>query len=182
MELNEAQLIPNLAILGMFAFGGFLLSMLITPVYTYFAYKNKWWKQARTIGIDGKKTPVYLKIHAAKHKRNIPTMAGIIIWSSVAIITLLFNFNRSETWLPLFTLVIMGLLGLVDDWFNIRSKGGIAGVKSNLKLLWTTIAAALGAWWFYDKLEWSSIHIPAFGNVEIGWLYIPIFIFIVLAT
>lgn len=182
MEINEAQLIPNLAILGMFAFSGFLLSMIITPVYTHFAYKHRWWKQVKDTAIDGKKAPVFHKLHAAKHKRNIPTMAGITIWLTVALITFLFNFNRSETWLPLFTLVVMGLLGVIDDWFNIRSKGGIAGVKSHLKIIWTTIAASVGAWWFYDKLEWSSIHVPAFGNIEIGWLYIPLFVFIVLAT
>ncbi len=180
--MNEVQLIPQLAKLGMFALGGLLLSLIITPIYTHFAYKYKWWKKVRNQGLDGKKTPVYHKIHAAKHKRNIPTMAGITIWITVAIITVLFNFNRSETWLPLFTLVVMGLFGLVDDWFNIRSKGGIAGAKSSLKLLWTTAAAAAGAWWFYYKLGWSVIHIPAWGSLEIGWLYIPLFIFIVLAT
>lgn len=182
MEITEAQLIPELAKLGFFVFGGLILSLIITPIYTHFAYKYKWWKQVKTTGIDGKKAPVFYKLHAAKHKRNIPTMAGIIIWVSVAIITIFFNLNRAETWLPLFTLVTMGGLGLIDDWFNIRSKGGIAGARSSLKLLWTTIAAAAGAWWFFYKLGWSIIHIPAWGNLEIGWLYIPLFIFIVLAT
>ncbi len=185
MELNEAQLIPNLAVLGMFTFAGFLVSMLLTPVYTHFAFKYKWWKIQRDkawIGGGKEKAPIYAKLHKAKHKRNIPTMAGITIWISVALITLIFNLSRSETWLPLFTLVIMGLLGLIDDWFNIRSKGGTAGVKGRLKIFWTILAASAGAWWFYYKLGWSVIHIPAWGNLEIGWLYIPLFIFIVLAT
>lgn len=182
MEINEAQLIPDLAKLGLFTLGGFLLSLAITPIYTHFAYKYKWWKKIRTTGIDGKKAPVFYKLHAAKHKRNIPTMAGIIIWIPVAVITLLFNFHRAETWLPIFTLVVMGIFGIIDDYLNIRSKGGIAGAKSSLKLFWTTVAALIGAWWFYYKLGWSVIHIPAWGNLEIGWLYIPLFIFIVLAS
>lgn len=185
MELNEVQLIPALAKLGLFVFGGFMLSMIITPVYTYFAYKYKWWKKIKDtawIGGGKDKAPIFHKLHAAKHKRHIPTMAGITIWISVAIITLIFNLNRSETWLPLFTLVVMGLFGLIDDYINIKSNGGRAGVRGWLKILWTTGAATIGAWWFYSKLGWDIIHVPAIGNFTIGWLYIPLFIFIVLAT
>lgn len=185
MQINEAQLIPALARLGFFVFGGFFISMIITPIYTHFAYKYQWWKKIKDtawIGGGKEKAPVFHKLHAAKHKRNIPTMAGIIIWLTVAVITVLFNFNRSETWLPLFTLVIMGLFGLIDDYINIRSKGGRAGVRGILKILWTVFAATIGAWWFYTKLGWNVIHVPAVGNFEIGWLYIPLFIFIVLAT
>lgn len=185
MEFNEAKLIPELARLGFFVFGSFALSMLVTPFYTYFAYKYKWWKQIKDtawIGGGKDKAPIFHKLHAAKHKRNIPTMAGVTIWLTVGIITFLFNFNRAETWLPLFTLIVMGLLGLVDDYVNIRSSGGRAGVKGRLKILWTFAAATVGAWWFYYKLGWNVIHIPAWGNLEIGWLYIPLFIFIVIAT
>jgi phospho-N-acetylmuramoyl-pentapeptide-transferase len=185
MNLNEAILIPELAKLGMFVFGGFVVSMLLTPIYTHFAYKYKWWKKARDaawIGGGKDKAPVYYKLHAEKHKRNIPNSAGIVIWLSVAIITLLFNFSRSQTWLPLFTLVVMGLLGLIDDYVNISGKEAMGGVKSRLKVIWTVLAAVVGAWWFYSKLGWTEIHVPAVGNFEIGWLYIPFFILVVLAT
>lgn len=185
MKFDEAQLIPQIARIGLFVFGAFVLSMILTPIYTHFAYKYKWWKQVKDkawIGGGKENAPVFHKLHAAKHKRNIPTMAGIIIWSTVAIITLLFNLDRSQTWLPLFTLVVMGVLGLIDDYVNIRVKGGLAGVRGRLKILWTTLAAGIGAWWFYDKLGWTFIHIPAWGNLEIGWLYIPLFILVVIST
>jgi phospho-N-acetylmuramoyl-pentapeptide-transferase len=185
MDMTNAQLIPNLAILGLFTFGGFLLSMALTPIYTHFAFKHKWWKKPRDaawIGGGKEKAPVYYKLHAEKHNKGIPNSAGIVIWVSVAIITLLFNFDRGQTWLPLFTLVVMGTLGLIDDYVNISGKDSLAGVKGRLKILWTFLAASVGAWWFYFKLDWATIHIPAFGNLEIGWLYIPFFIFVVLAT
>jgi phospho-N-acetylmuramoyl-pentapeptide-transferase len=182
MDLNESKLIPELAGLGLFTFSGFLLSMALTPIYTYFAFKYQWWKKIKTTAMDGKAAPVFHKLHAAKHKRNVPSMAGIVIWLTVAIITLVFNFNRAETWLPLFTLVVMGLLGLVDDYLNLHSTGGVAGLSSKLKFFWTALAASAGAWWFYSKLGWTVIHIPAWGNLEIGAWYIPLFIFIFLAT
>jgi phospho-N-acetylmuramoyl-pentapeptide-transferase len=44
------------------------------------------------------------------------------------------------------------------------------------------LSAVVGAWWFYDKLNWTIFHVPFFGNFEIGLWYIPIFIFIIVAT
>ena len=42
--------------------------------------------------------------------------------------------------------------------------------------------AIVGAWWFYYKLEWDLIHVPFLGNFNIGPWYIPLFIFIIVAT
>jgi len=40
----------------------------------------------------------------------------------------------------------------------------------------------VGAWWFYFKLDWDLIHVPFIGDFNIGLWYIPIFIFILIAT
>ena len=77
--------------------GSFLLAMLITPIYTYFAYKYKFWKQMRHAAMGGGEATVYEKLHAAKHRRHIPTMAGIIFVVAIAIITVCFNFSREQT-------------------------------------------------------------------------------------
>lgn len=185
MILDEKILVPEIIKVLSFAGGGFVLSMILTPIYTYFAYKNEWWKKisdTSTFGGGKEKTPVFYKLHKEKHKRNIPTMAGIVIWASVALITLFFNLDRAQTYLPLFTLVTVGILGLIDDYLNIRSDGGIAGVKSRFKFLWILGAAVAGAWWFYYKLGWNIIHIPAVGDFSIGIFYIPLFILVFVAT
>ena len=62
----------------MLGVASFFLAMAITPIYTYFAYKYKFWKQMRHEAMSGGEAKVYEKLHAAKHKRHIPTMAGII--------------------------------------------------------------------------------------------------------
>ena len=69
-------------------FFGFALSMVITPLYTTAAYRKQWWKRQRTEAWSGGKATVYQKLHAAKHKRNIPTMAGLIFVLSIALVTL----------------------------------------------------------------------------------------------
>jgi phospho-N-acetylmuramoyl-pentapeptide-transferase len=39
--------------------------------------------------------------------------------------------------------------------------------------------AALGAYWFYYKLGFTHIHIPFLGNLDLGWLYIPLFVLVI---
>lgn len=172
--------IDGLITLFLFVFFAFLLSMLLTPVLTHFLYKYRAWKEIKTEAITGEKLKYFSKLH--QKKRHTPTMAGILIWVVVAIITLIFNFSRSQTYLPLFVLVSVAILGLIDDYINIRGVGGIKGISWKKKLLWLLIFAAIGAWWFYAKLGWNTIHIPGIGLYTIGWWYIPLFIFIFISS
>lgn len=163
--------------------GSFVLAMVLTPIYTYFAYKYKFWKQMRHEAMGGGEAKVYEKLHAAKHRRNIPTMAGIIFVITITIVTLFFNFSREQTWLPLAALVACAIVGLVDDFINIRSHGkGIAGMRAPVKFaLISLIGLALG-WFFYTKLGVHSIQIPFAGVWEVGIWIIPIFAFALVAT
>ncbi len=165
-------------------FLGFVFSMLITPIYTTIAYKYQWWKKPRETAITGETASVFTSLHAAKHKRLIPTMAGLIFVLSVTIVTLVANLTRTETWLPLAAFAGAGAVGLIDDFINIRGTGlGVAGLPSKLKLLLITIIALIGGWWFYSKLGVVDIHIPLVeSNFHIGWLVVPLFVLVVVAS
>jgi phospho-N-acetylmuramoyl-pentapeptide-transferase len=110
-------------------------------------------------------------------------MAGIIFVVSAALTTLFFNLDRSETWLPLAGMVGSGCIGLFDDWLNIRSAGkGIAGMRSKIKFILHSAVALTGGWWFFDKLDVSSIHVPYLGELHMGILVVLLFWFVVVAT
>ncbi len=161
----------------------FVLAMLLTPVYTHFAFKLKLWKQVRDTATTGEKAPVFFKLHAAKHKRNIPTMAGIIGVVAVTVTMLTLNWSRSQTYLPVFGLVAAGAVGLLDDIINVRGSGsGVAGLRSKLKFGLIFLIALVGALYFFFRLGYSLIHVPGVGNFEIGWLYIPLFVLVVVST
>lgn len=161
----------------------FILAMALTPVYTYFAYKYKLWKQVRDTTTTGEKAPVFYKLHAAKHKRNIPTMAGVIGVTAVVVTMLLLNWSRSQTYLPVFGLVAAGAVGLIDDFINVRGQGtGVAGLRTRLKFGLILLVAISGALYFFFRLGYSQIHVPAVGNFDIGWLYIPLFVLVVVST
>jgi len=50
------------------------------------------------------------------------------------------------------------------------------------RIYWLIAISATGAWWFYFKLGWDQIHIPAIGDFSIGWWYIPVFILVIIIT
>lgn len=161
----------------------FILSMALTPVYTYVAYRYKAWKKVRDTALTGEKASIFHKLHAPKHKRNIPTMAGVVMIVAIAAVTLLFNYSRAQTLLPLAATVAAGAVGLLDDFINIRgARFGIGGLRAQIKFSLILAIATAGALYFFYKLGYSSLHLPFFGQIEIGILLIPFFIFVVLAT
>lgn len=158
----------------------FFIAMLLTPVYTYFAFKYKLWKQPRTHSVTGDELTVISKLRI---KRTIPRMAGIITVIAVAAVTIGFNLDREQTWLPLAALIGAGVIGLIDDIINIKGLGGrSAGLPAKMKLAMITTVGALGAWWFYYKLDFDFLQIPFYGNIQLGLLIIPLFVFVVVST
>ncbi len=172
--------LSHMAMLGV---GAFTLAMALTPVYTYVAYRYRFWKKQRTESVTGEKLEVFTKLHANKFRRNIPTMAGIIGVITILVFTLAFNLDRGQTWLPLAALIGGAAVGLLDDIINIRSNGrGTAGLRSSIKFaMIISLGVALG-WFFFAKLGFSSLHIPFVGSVSLGWMIIPLFAFVVTAT
>ena len=153
--------------------------------------KFKIGKTIRDNAIDGTIATIFRSMHLKK--AGSPSMGGMLIWGSVAIIITLSRIlslfgviqnsllNRGQTYLPLFTLLTVGILGLIDDYLNARGKKN-KGITAKVKMIWLTLFSFLGAWWFYYKLDYSSIHIPRLGDFEIGWFYIPLFIFVIIAS
>jgi phospho-N-acetylmuramoyl-pentapeptide-transferase len=175
----------------------FVVAMAWTPLLTHFLYKYK-------IGVkikdksDVGEAPIYHKLH--KDKSGTPTMGGALVWITVLalmiffylihpffeskIITRLDFLSRSQTWLPFFALITTAFVGAFDDIFSVRgwgsNKGG--GVRFLYRFGWLILIATAGSLWFYFKLEQHSVHIPAFGDLQLDIWYIPLFIFVVLAT
>lgn len=159
----------------------FLVAFLWTPLFTDFLYKNRLGKKIRQTGFDEKKAPIFYALH--KHKENTPTMGGLLIWITTAVVTLLMNLSRAQTWLPLFALVATGIVGAIDDIMNINGIGpNRGGLRFRWKLIIYALIAMVGAWWFYYKLGWNVLSIPGIGPVEIGAWYIPLFILVIVFT
>ncbi len=181
--MTDQQLIQNFTLLLIQAALSFGIAMALTPIYTFYAFRLKLWKQIRTSTTTGEKAKVFASLHARKHKRNIPTMAGVIMVLAIAIVTVTTNLSKSQTYLPIFSLIAAGIVGLVDDIINVKGHGkGVAGLRTPVKLMLITAVAILGALYFFFWLGYSSIHIPAVGSFDIGLAYIPLFILVIVST
>jgi len=193
--LAVAKIIVSVAI-------SFLTAMLFAPVWAHILYKYKIGIKIKTKSVNGEKLTYAGKLHA--YKDGTPTMGGVLIWGTVVVLIISMHWlapelseffcnvwvsrldilSRSQTYLPLFALVTTAILGLVDDWMSIRkigkNKGG--GMQVTWRIFWVLGITSLGSWWFYEKLGWDSIHIPAVGDITIGLWYIPLFMLVVIST
>lgn len=170
----------------------FILALILTPFVINFLKRVHAGKQIRV----SKDTPIFSSLH--KKKEGTLTMGGIVIWLTLFILMVgffildatfdgfwgYFNFvDRAQTYLPLAAFFIAAALGFFDDIMGVLKvgdKGG--GMRISHKMIVYFCLAIVGAWWFYSKLEWREISIPFVGNFDIGLWYIPIFIFIIMAS
>lgn len=172
----------------------FLFALLWTPILSKFLLTYKLGKQIR----DEKAAPIFSKLHSKK--AGTPTMGGLLIWVTVLLFALGFyylaaffpqnnflqnlNFlSRSQVLLPLGALVASALVGAVDDILNVKRIGPFGGgLNMRHRIILYTLIALVGAWWFYFKLNWDMLHVPFVGDFNIGWWYIPFFLFVIIGT
>ena len=175
------------------------IAVLWCPFLIHFLYKHKLWKkEARTKAISGEDAVIFNALHKEREKK-VPRMGGLLICVTTVVVIFLFyilslvfpgswfaNFNflsRSQTWLPLFTLIVASMVGLLDDILVVSSLGSYIGGGLSFKKRLAIIAliGLAGGSWFYAKLGWDVISIPLLGHFSIGIFYIPIFIIVMIA-
>lgn len=177
----------------------FIMVTILTKPFYRLLIKLGMRKQLRDEAADGGSASIFNQLH--KNKRGTPTMGGVLIWGTVALVVFLsplmqwlnithFNlFNRNETYLPVFTLVATGVLGLIDDYLNIRAwkieqltgEKVHKGLRVRPKFFWLTFFALMGGMWFYYKLGFDQVNVPGLGDIHLGPWYIALFTFIVVA-
>ena len=177
----------------------FIIGVLVTPILTRYLYKYKLWrKEVRMQAPDGTGTPIFARMHKERETK-VPRLGGILIWGVTLLVAVMLwilsftgetlfeklNFlSRSQTWLPLFTLVIASLIGLADDFKQIWGTGHYiaGGMRFSRRLLLILLIGAVGAWWFYVKLEQSSVFVPFYGELYLDGFFPLVFILVLLAT
>jgi phospho-N-acetylmuramoyl-pentapeptide-transferase len=120
------------------------------------------------------------------------------VWGSVLLVALIFFvlkflfptetfeglsfISRGQTWLPLAVLAFGALVGLVDDAYEVSGSGDnkAGGLSLRKRLVIVALIALACAWWFYVKLEVTSVMIPLYGMFEIGILIVPLFVLVAL--
>lgn len=116
-------------------------------------------------------------------KQGTPTMGGVMFFFSLTLGTIfLARDNYIGYFLLLFTLGF-GLIGFMDDYIKIVKKRSL-GLTAKQKIIGQLGFSCLLAFIALRLLKISTaVMIPIFGwTIDLGWLYIPFFIFLVVGT
>lgn len=179
----------------------FITGIILTPIATHYFYKYRMWRRvARENNIPTEKVSGFAKIHDSKAEVSTPRTGGMIVWISViftvaivAIIDFLFVKNpdnslyfisRYETLLPFFALIMASLIGLADDFLQIFGRGKWITDPIVLRYIKIFIILSLGfviSLWFYFKLGYADLYIPWYGFINLGFLFIPFFILVMIS-
>lgn len=169
--MSFALILASLSFLMVVFWGGPYISLL---------KRLKIGKPIRIDGPDGHMT-----------KMGTPTMGGILITVPVLLITLALNLYNviGQTVLgrsilvPMGVMLAYGLLGALDDWAGVRGKRRGEGFTARFKIqieLALTFVIALA---IYFLLDIQSIAIPGVPEkIEMGLLYIPIAMFVIIGS
>ncbi len=179
--------------LGIILFSFIFNSTLIVP-FIDLLYK---FKLTRRVEGGKKSKSLFDKYHDIK--AGTPTGGGIL---TVVVVSLTFAiifplmsrlgvYIQASYKLPtelliiFFTFISFGLLGLLDDLVKIFGKGRagnlgvVFGLSKRTKFLLQFVLASIIAFLLYNNLGIRFIHLPYFGIINLGILYVPFSIFVI---
>ncbi|NTV82073.1 MAG: phospho-N-acetylmuramoyl-pentapeptide-transferase [Candidatus Aminicenantes bacterium] len=126
------------------------------------------------------------KSHYAK--KGTPSMGGLIIILCTVVPTLLWgNLGNAYVWVAMGSMILFGLVGLVDDVLKVRLKQSL-GLRPWQKIaLQIALAAAVGLVfiWMGSRGQFSLyLSFPFFKQwiPLLGWLYLPWIVFILVGS
>jgi len=152
----------------------FFITLLLSPTFI-----ERFSKLQRIFG-------GYVREYTPEHHENkkyTPTMGGIVIVTVIILSSLLLmRLDIRYTWVLIFSTLSFALVGLLDDWIKLQNKKGLSiKVKLLFQIFFATLTAGLIFHWI--GLE-TKLYFPFFKELtlDLGWLYIPFAVFIIVGT
>ncbi|HAX70569.1 MAG TPA: phospho-N-acetylmuramoyl-pentapeptide-transferase [Anaerolineae bacterium] len=125
-------------------------------------------------------------------KMGTPTMGGVMfilpvlllsgLLNAVALISVTASGVGSSILLPMAVMVAFAILGAVDDWEGIHGKRKGDGMRARTKFMVQVVLALGTAYALKYLIDAPDLYLPGFFfEIEIGWLYVPLAAFIIIA-
>ena len=170
----------------------FIVGLSIFPYIIKWLTNMKMWKKKSVAkSIDGRDAVISASLHNDENK-NTPRSGGVGVILSVIItliilrilpildanhFTLAVNFlSRNQTWIPLVSLLLAGIIGFIDDYSVTHDMGNYIGKGLDLKYRLIGVAAigAMSSYWLFFKNDVSGLYLPYFGTINIGYWFLPL--------
>lgn len=174
-------------LLGLIIISFFVTSFFLLPYIDLLYYlRAKKIFSSHTVTINKSDTP----LHDALMKKDFttPVGGGLILIPIVLILTgLCFHLiHKKLSWeiiVIFFTMITFGFLGMIDDFRHIYSNtlGKFKGLSPKTILLFQVVFSLSISLILFFKVGLSNIYIPVIGNIILGWWYIPLAVFAIVA-
>ncbi|MBS0272063.1 MAG: phospho-N-acetylmuramoyl-pentapeptide-transferase [Proteobacteria bacterium] len=120
-------------------------------------------------------------------KQGTPTMGGSLILFALTLSTLLWaNLANGYVWVVLLLTLGFGCIGAFDDYLKLKKRNskGLSGKKKLLIQILLSALATFAVMKLGDSTLATSTSIPFFKNIliNLGWLYIPFGVFVVVGS
>lgn len=170
--------------LTLISFG--VTSLLLVPFIDFLFYLKRKNKKIST-GISSETTPIHNKILKGKDVK-VPVGGGLLLIPVVILISLLTLYLTSyklskEIYVLIFALSSFGIIGGIDDMKKIfiSFSGKYSGLKPGILLILQIFCALLIALLLYFLIGLNNVFVPIFGNIVLGWWYIPLATFVIVS-
>lgn len=143
-----------------------------------------------------------------QRKAGTPTMGGVVFLIPVLSVTVALNLANFLSWgewglagervghlappasltgksmlVPLAAMVGYALIGALDDWVGLRRRQDGQGLSARAKLAYQVLLATVTAMVLFRVLDLHSVAVPTRSEkMDLGWAYVPIAAFIIVAT
>jgi phospho-N-acetylmuramoyl-pentapeptide-transferase len=173
-------------ILGLVLISFTLTALLIVPFIDFLFHLKSKYKiiDKKAISLD---TPIHNHLLKDKDKDS-PSGGGLIIIPVVVLLsTIILLFlgkgDLRELFILIFSLLAFGCIGLVDDIRKIFVvfSGKYAGLRGRYLFSFQLFFSFIIATVLYFQFGLNNIFVPIFGNIILGWWYIPLATFIIVS-
>lgn len=151
----------------------FAITIILCPIVIPFLKRLKFGQYIRGEGPQ-----------SHQKKSGTPTMGGIVILVSIVVTCLIYIKDYPDIVPILFVTLGFGLIGFLDDYIKIVMKRNL-GLRAWQKMLGQLIVTAVFGYYLMNYTDVGTKILIPFTNgseVDIAWLYIPMFFIVMLGT
>lgn len=177
-------------LLGLVLISFGVTSLLLVPfIDLLFFLKTRYKKAIQKMGysVVSTQTPMHNKIFKGKDL-EVPSGGGLLLIPLIILMSLVTLYLTSykltpEIYVLVFTLIVFGIIGSLDDIRKlfISFSGKYSGMKPVVLLILQTFCALLVSLLLYFTIGLNNIFVPIFGNIVLGWWFVPLAAFIIVS-
>jgi phospho-N-acetylmuramoyl-pentapeptide-transferase len=174
-------------LLGLVLISFAITSILMVPFIDFLFYLKRKYEKVEAEKSSESEVPITNKILSGE-KDHTPIGGGILIIVVLVVLSLIYAMfvkpaDSGILKILLFTILSFGGIGLIDDiaWITTKRKGKFLGLSRKTIFLFQLILALIISLMLYMGMGFNNLYITGFGNFVIGYWFIPLAAFVIIA-